>query len=132
MVDQLLTVKQVASLVGYSRCYIWSSARAGSFPLPIKINTKHIRWLASEVEAWRAGDACPPARAAVAPDALLTVDEVSNALCMSDWQICQHLFRGSFPLPIKIGDKNVLFRETDIDRWIQSLPRAEYPMSKAA
>ena len=52
-IGKLLTRRQVQDRIGglgTSTLYRW--IRAGSFPAPLKIGGKSVRWRANEIEAW--------------------------------------------------------------------------------
>ena len=50
--DTLLGMQEVVQRVGMNRSSIYVQMRLGTFPLPIKISIKSVRWIASEIEAW--------------------------------------------------------------------------------
>jgi len=48
----LLSVTQVAALLGCSPRHVWRLADSGSFPRPISLGSKLKRWPRSTVERW--------------------------------------------------------------------------------
>ena len=48
----LLSQDEVIQAVGLSRQEIWRRRRAGDFPKPVKLGTRRIAFLKSEIEAW--------------------------------------------------------------------------------
>lgn len=48
----LLRCREVTNLVGLSRSTIYVLVKDGSFPSPIQVGRRAVRWLASEVDAW--------------------------------------------------------------------------------
>ncbi len=56
---RLLRLSEVVVLTGLSRSSIYRKMRDGSFPEPLKIGMRAVRWRKSEIEAWLA--ACPRA-----------------------------------------------------------------------
>ena len=50
--DTLLGVEEVVRRVGMNRSSIYVQMRLGTFPMPIKISVKSVRWIGSEIEAW--------------------------------------------------------------------------------
>ena len=53
MATETLTGRQeVQRMVGLSRSTIYDKMRAGTFPLPLKIGAKAVRWRMSEIEEW--------------------------------------------------------------------------------
>lgn len=50
--DRLITDKEVAHLLGASRSWPWKLARAGKFPVPIKLSARCTRWRLSAVREW--------------------------------------------------------------------------------
>ena len=51
----LLTVQEVAALLGCSISLVWRMRRRGQFPEPMRVGTKWTRWKRVDVEAWLAG-----------------------------------------------------------------------------
>ena len=57
MADQLqqaliLRRKQVEARVGLRRSTIYAKVAAGEFPAPIRLGTRAVGWLESEISAW--------------------------------------------------------------------------------
>lgn len=49
----LINVKQVSELVGISRSTIYKRILDGSFPNPIRVGPRSVRWSVDVIEAWR-------------------------------------------------------------------------------
>lgn len=59
------------------------------------------------------------------PDALLNRRQVIAVTSLSGptlWRRCKD---GSFPLPLKIGPNRVAWRASDVQIWIEGLPRTD-------
>jgi prophage regulatory protein len=54
-IGRLLRRREVEREVGLSRSSIYDYMRRGAFPRPINIAPHTVRWIASEIEAWKAG-----------------------------------------------------------------------------
>ena len=54
MIDRLLRREEVESRVGLSRTTLYRKMREGSFPEPVQVGARAVRWPASEIEAWLA------------------------------------------------------------------------------
>jgi len=52
--DRLLRRSQVEARTGLSRSSLYRKMRDGSFPEPLKISARAVRWPESEVAAWLA------------------------------------------------------------------------------
>ena len=52
MDDRLLSRREVEKRTGFSRTTIYRKMREGSFPEPIQIGARAVRWPASEIESW--------------------------------------------------------------------------------
>ena len=50
--ETLIGRQEVERMVGLSRSTIYDKMRAGTFPLPLKIGAKAVRWRTSEIEEW--------------------------------------------------------------------------------
>ena len=50
--DRLLRLKEVIERTALSRSTIYRLMRDGSFPEPLKIGPRAVRWRESETEAW--------------------------------------------------------------------------------
>lgn len=51
----LMRLKDVSMLLGVSRSTIYKRMHDGSFPQPVTLGPRAVRWRAEAVEAWRAG-----------------------------------------------------------------------------
>ena len=65
--DRLLRLSEVAARTGLGRTTIYRKMREGSFPEPLRIGARAVRWPESEIEAWvaarpRATGDTPPRR----------------------------------------------------------------------
>ena len=54
----LLTYREVEQLTGLSHSTIFRKVRDGTFPAPVKVGKRALRWRESDVRAWI--DSCPP------------------------------------------------------------------------
>ena len=52
--DRLLRLSDVRTLTALGRSTIYRLMRDGSFPEPLKIGPRAVRWRESEIEAWLA------------------------------------------------------------------------------
>ena len=52
--DRLLRLSEVRTRTALGRSTIYRKMRDGSFPEPLKIGSRAVRWRESEVEAWLA------------------------------------------------------------------------------
>ena len=52
--DPLLRREQVEERTGLARTTIYRKMREGSFPEPIQVGVRAVRWPASEIETWLA------------------------------------------------------------------------------
>ena len=50
--DRLLRRSEVEARVGLSRSSLYRKMRGGTFPLPLKISERAVRWRETEVEAY--------------------------------------------------------------------------------
>ncbi len=57
-------------------------------------------------------------------DRLLTRPEVEDRVRLTRSSIYRNMRKGLFPLPIRIGPKAVRWRESEIEQWLASQPRA--------
>ena len=55
---------------------------------------------------------------------LLTMAEVLKLTGLGRKTIYTYMRGGTFPLPLKCGPKNIRFRASQIDEWIDGLPAA--------
>lgn len=53
---------------------------------------------------------------------LLRLKSVCDVVTLSKTSIYDRLARGEFPQPVRIGNRNVAWREADIAAWIDGLP----------
>ena len=66
MTDRLMRREQVEQRTGLARTTIYRKMRDGSFPQPIRVGVRAVRWPSSEIEAWLAsrpratGEPTPP------------------------------------------------------------------------
>ena len=59
----LLTVRQVATMLGCSARHVYRLSDRGAMPRPTKLGDVLVRWNRSDIEAWVA-DGCKPIRVA--------------------------------------------------------------------
>ena len=52
--DRLLRLSEVRTRTALGRSTIYRKMRDGSFPKPLKIGARAVRWRESEIEAWLA------------------------------------------------------------------------------
>ena len=50
--DRLLRLTEVLARCGLSRSSLYRMMRDGSFPEPLKVGVRAVRWRESEIEAW--------------------------------------------------------------------------------
>lgn len=50
--DALLRIETVEALTGMSRATVYRHIEAGTFPAPLKLGTRCVRWRSSAVRAW--------------------------------------------------------------------------------
>ena len=63
----------------------------------------------------------------LSPPALLPMREVQTLLCRSrQWIYTQLKDNPAFPRPVKTGPRTIAFVRTELDAWIERLPRAEF------
>ena len=53
-IDRLLRLSEVRTRTALGRSTIYRKMRDGSFPKPLKIGARAVRWRESEIEAWLA------------------------------------------------------------------------------
>ena len=51
---RLLRLREVLARCGLSRSTIYRKMREGSFPEPLKVGVRAVRWRESEIESWLA------------------------------------------------------------------------------
>ena len=49
----------------------------------------------------------------------ISVKETAHRICLSKTELYDRLKAGTFPKPIALGPKKVVFLESDIDAWIK-------------
>jgi prophage regulatory protein len=49
--DYLLTDKQVAKILNFSRSHLWAGVKVGKYPPPIKLSERVTRWKTSQIIA---------------------------------------------------------------------------------
>jgi prophage regulatory protein len=54
MAGRMLRLKEVCPGVGLSRSTIWLKIQQGTFPRPVRLGAHNVRWVESEIEAWKA------------------------------------------------------------------------------
>ena len=52
MCEKLLRLPEVMTQTGLRRAAIYARIAEGRFPSPVKIGTRAVAWLQSEIEAW--------------------------------------------------------------------------------
>lgn len=52
---QMLTVKDICSLMKVSRSTLYSWLEQGHFPRPVRVGRSSVRWFADDLEEWRKG-----------------------------------------------------------------------------
>ena len=57
--DRLLRLAEVLTLTALARSSIYRKMRKGSFPEPLKVGVRAVRWRRSDIQAWLAD--CPRA-----------------------------------------------------------------------
>lgn len=60
---------------------------------------------------------------------LLRLKRVCDVVTLSKTSIYDRLARGEFPQPVRIGNRNVAWREADIVAWIDGLPTRDPRLS---
>ena len=50
--DRLLPRKEVQKRCGLARSTIYRKMRQGTFPVPLQVGTRAVRWPESEITAW--------------------------------------------------------------------------------
>ena len=59
-------------------------------------------------------------------DRLLTRGDVERLVSMSRASVYRRVRDGTFPAPLRIGVRAVRWRESEVERWIASRPRAAH------
>jgi prophage regulatory protein len=65
------------------------------------------------------------------PDILVRLNELTATVRRSRSAIYRDIAAGTFPAPIRIGDRAVAWRQRDIAAWIESRPAALSPAGGA-
>lgn len=50
--DRLLRLRQVEDKIGFGKSWIYQQIQMQQFPPSIRLNSRHVAWLESEVDAW--------------------------------------------------------------------------------
>ncbi|WP_148407920.1 helix-turn-helix transcriptional regulator [Klebsiella oxytoca] len=50
--DRFLRLRQVEDKIGFGRSWIYRQIQLQQFPPSIRLNSRHVAWLESEVDAW--------------------------------------------------------------------------------
>ena len=54
MIDRLMRREEVEERTGLSRSTLYRKMREGTFPEPLRVGARAVRWPCSEIEAWLA------------------------------------------------------------------------------
>lgn len=54
--DQILTTRDVVTIVGHHRCTLFRWMSAGQFPRKHEVRGRKVGWLRSDIERWLSGD----------------------------------------------------------------------------
>lgn len=57
-------------------------------------------------------------------DHLLTRPEVEALVRLSRSEIYRRMRKGQFPLPLRIGDRAVRWKASEVEKWLEERPRA--------
>lgn len=57
-------------------------------------------------------------------DRMLHIDEVVELTGLSRSTIYKKMAKGEFPKPLKLGERAVRWRQSEVEAWLASLPRA--------
>lgn len=52
MIDRLIKLEEVLSFTGLSRSELYRQIQEDTFPRPVKVGKRAVRWRESEVEEW--------------------------------------------------------------------------------
>ena len=52
MLDRLMRLEEVLSYTGLSRSELYRQIQEGTFPRPVRVGKRAVRWRESEVEEW--------------------------------------------------------------------------------
>ena len=55
---------------------------------------------------------------------MLHIEEVMEMTGLSRATIYRKMGKGQFPRPLKLGDRAVRWRQSEVEGWLASLPRA--------
>ncbi|EPG4626629.1 helix-turn-helix transcriptional regulator [Citrobacter koseri] len=50
--DRFLRLRQVEEKIGFGKSWIYRQIQLQQFPPSIRLNSRHVAWLESEVDAW--------------------------------------------------------------------------------
>ncbi|MCJ1877203.1 AlpA family phage regulatory protein [Klebsiella sp. HSTU-Sny5] len=50
--DRFLRLRQVEDKIGFGNSWIYRQIQLQQFPPSIRLNSRHVAWLESEVDAW--------------------------------------------------------------------------------
>ncbi|WP_445446511.1 helix-turn-helix transcriptional regulator [Citrobacter freundii] len=50
--DRFLRLRQVEDKIGFGKSWIYRQIQLRQFPPSIRLNSRHVAWLESEVDAW--------------------------------------------------------------------------------
>lgn len=50
--DRFLRLRQVEDKIGFGKSWIYRQIQLQQFPPSIRLNSRHLAWLESEVDAW--------------------------------------------------------------------------------
>ncbi|ETX65587.1 hypothetical protein P835_00355 [Citrobacter portucalensis] len=50
--DRFLRLRQVEDKIGFGKSWIYRQIQLQQFPPSIQLNSRHVAWLESEVDAW--------------------------------------------------------------------------------
>ena len=50
--DRFLRLRQVEDKIGFGKSWIYRQIQLQQFPTSIRLNSRHVAWLESEVDAW--------------------------------------------------------------------------------
>ncbi|EAW0643301.1 AlpA family transcriptional regulator [Klebsiella pneumoniae] len=50
--DRFLRLRQVEDKIGFGKSWIYRQIQQQQFPPSIRLNSRHVAWLESEVDAW--------------------------------------------------------------------------------
>lgn len=50
--DRVISAKELARIIPYSKVHIWRLERAGLFPRRLRLGPNRVGWLKSEIDAW--------------------------------------------------------------------------------